>query len=778
MVCELKPAYAIRCLTGMTLGLLLCCCPAAADEIHLDNGLTLQGVVLPIDGFTSRVRAQNNAAEIPTASFWMIDDGVRRYFVARRRADDPVPENLLSRVSFEISEDRPGHGLIPLTIGLFAEATEFDKYGRRRVTLRTNRGLEHVLQSITEINPRRALLESTTHDWKYGLDLVAIPEVTLDEMIRNSIDPHNPDDRKGIVVFYVQADMYARARKELAAIAGEFPELADWADEMQLQVAHVNALRALNEIRSRQDAGQHRLAYQVASVFPADRVSADVLRDAQDIVADYDRMSQDAERAKMMLGLLQADIPEQKVKSLGAMRAAVIEELHPDNIKRLDPFLRSESDNTLSAEEKLALAYSGWVLGAGNAVTDLDDAIRLWEMRFLATEYLRTNDNPARRQQLLAQFRATEGASVERLTQMAPDLPLPIESPPLVPGAVLPVEVQDSWGVTQQTYSAVLPPEYSPQHRYPLLVVLRPEGKTDEQELVWWAGREDAPGPAQRRGYITIAPNYAAADQETYEYNNEVHQAVLESIRDARKRFRVDSDRIFLAGHGMGADACFDLGMSHPGVFAGVIPICGTTRRYCTFYRRNAPDQAWYVVSGERDADSLVIREEHASDLNDMMKRGQDIVYCEYKARGFESYYEELPRIFEWMQLHRRGLWPDDWTVKVMRHTDTRFYWMEVAGLPASLTEPIVWDPPKRRRPPITIEGRITPGNTVFVKHNAAQTTLWLTPDLIDFNERVRVRANGRQVSNDFVAPDPEALLEALRMTGDRERLVWARLEF
>lgn len=758
---------------------LLTASPLWADEIDLENGLTLEGTIVPIDGFTSRLRSQNSNVEIFKPPFWMIDDGVRRYFVARRVADDPRPEDIFSRVTFELSHERSGRGLVPHQIGSFAEVTEFDEYGRRRVTLKTQGGrLEHILEGITEITPRRALVESTSHDWKHGLDLTAIPADKLDAMIRHVIDPDNPDDRKGVVEFYIRAKMYRQAREELEAIADEFPELAAWAEEARLRVAYVNALRALNEIRNRQSAGQHQLAYRVASAFDADHVSADLLHDAQDIVADYDRMAQDADRARMLLGLLQADVPDETVEKLGPMRAAVIEELHPDNIDRLSPFLRAEADNTLSAEEKLALAYSGWILGAGNAVTDLSDALALWEMRFLATEYLRTDGDPTRRADLMARLRGTEGASVERLTQMAPLLPLPIETEPLVSGAIHPIEVQDSWGITQHRYSVVLPPEYSSQHTYPLLVVLRPEGRTDEQELMWWAGREGEPGAAQRRGYITIAPDYAGQEQGTYEYNNEVHQTVLESISDARKRFRIDSDRIYLAGHGMGADACFDLGMSHPGVFAGVIPIAGATRRYCMFYRRNAPDLAWYVVSGERDPDSLVNLEEYATDLNDMMKQGQDVLYCEYKARGFESYYEELPRIFEWMQLHTRQPWAADWEVRILRHTDTRFYWMQVGGLPASMAEPIVWDPPRHRRLPVTIKGKISPGNSVIVQHNAASTTLWLTPDLVDFDERLRVRVNGRTEFNDFLAPDAAALLEGLRVSGDRERLVWARLEF
>ena len=137
MAREQVPTHWKQVLAWVTMGLLISTVGVTADEIHLDNGLVLEGTVLPIDGFTARVRAQNNAVAIPKAAFWMIDDGVRRYFVAQRLTDDPEPEDQFSRVTFEPSDDRPGRGRVPLTIGSFAEVTEFDKYGRRRVTLNT-----------------------------------------------------------------------------------------------------------------------------------------------------------------------------------------------------------------------------------------------------------------------------------------------------------------------------------------------------------------------------------------------------------------------------------------------------------------------------------------------------------------------------------------------------------------------------------------------------------------------------------------------------------------
>ncbi len=757
---------------------------ACADEVHLKNGLVLKGIVFPLSGLDARTTSHNNRTVAPIPQYWMIDDGVRRHFVAQRQTADILPEDArLGRVSFELKARRTGAGRIPAVIGRY-QKKEFDRYGHRVVELTVQRGTdlvpEHISQSITLIRPDCLKVEATSHDWDYGLDPSTIPADTLRAMIDGAIDPKKLADRQGVVMFYVQAELYKQAREELSAMEQEFPEQGAWIEEVRTRVANVDAVRALNEIRSRQAAGQHQLAYLVASKFPPDRVTADVLREAQDIVAAYDAARQKYESAKALLGQLQAALPQEKAAEVAPLRDKVVGELHYENIDRLDPFLRSENDQTLTAAEKLSLAYSAWVVGPGNAVTNLDDAIRLWHARFLVLEFLRTNDNPAQRKSLIEELKKVEGISVPRVEQMVPQLPPPIETVPIPTGTVTPIEVKDAWNRTTQRYSVVLPPEYSPHHRYPLLVVLRAEGSTTEQELIWWAGLPDLDkqGPAQRRGYVVIAPEYADEQQGSYAYNFEVHQTVLESINDARRKFRIDSDRIYLAGHGMGADACFDLGMSHPGLFAGVIPIAGVSDRYCMYYRENAPDLAWYVVTGERDGNKNGLSlDSNARDLNPMMTHGQDIVYVEYKARGYEDYFEETPRIFDWMALHRRSPEPAEWKVRIARHTDTRFHWLQMAGLPEALAQAVVWDPPSRRPQAREITGKIvSSGNTIYVKEPAKEVTIWLSPRLVDFSARLQVHAKSKTVFNDFVAPSLEDMLEDLRVRGDRERLYWAKL--
>jgi len=167
-----------------------------------------------------------------------------------------------------------------------------------------------------------------------------------------------------------------------------------------------------------------------------------------------------------------------------------------------------------------------------------------------------------------------------------------------------------------------------------------------------------------------IAPEYLQKDQEKYQDNVTAHYAVIRSIRDARKRFSVDSDRVFLAGHGTGADAAFDIGMSHPGLFAGVIPIAGKTSAFNLHYWQNAKDLPWYIVGGELDRDTL---DHNSLVVNRMMRHGYDVIYAEYIGRGYENYYEEIHNLFNWMELHQRLKYPKEFEEKILRPIDNRF---------------------------------------------------------------------------------------------------------
>ena len=62
--------------------------------------------------------------------------------------------------------------------------------------------------------------------------------------------------------------------------------------------------------------------------------------------------------------------------------------------------------------------------------------------------------------------------------------------------------------------------------------------------------------------------------QKSYEFSAREHGAVLYALRDAYRRFSLDTDRVFLTGHSIGGNAAWDIGLAIR--FVGG---CGPNRR-------------------------------------------------------------------------------------------------------------------------------------------------------------------------------------------------------
>ena len=306
------------------------------------------------------------------------------------------------------------------------------------------------------------------------------------------------------------------------------------------------------------------------------------------------------------------------------------------------------------------------------------------------------------------------------------------------------------------------------------MVAGRPSEWTIEQTgEAWGVGRYGGGGPATQAGYIVIAPEYASLKQGEYGYAVHQHAAILAAIRDARKRFSVDSDRVILAGHGMGADATFDVACSHPDLFAGAVPISGLCRPPIGEYRMNAVHVPFYVVNGTLDRNAT---EQNANDLSWMMKHGHDVLVCRYVGRGYEYYQEELPAILDWMNRVRRAPDPATIEARVLRTSEDQFYWLRINEFPQAFRPVNVTNPVSRSPRPMVVEARISQGNTITLPAAASRYILRLNESLVDLDVPVKVRSRGRQVMNEFLEPEIGALLDEVARTGDRQRLYPIRL--
>jgi hypothetical protein len=223
-----------------------------------------------------------------------------------------------------------------------------------------------------------------------------------------------------------------------------------------------------------------------------------------------------------------------------------------------------------------------------------------------------------------------------------------------------------------------------------------------------------------------------------------------------------------------------------PDQFAGVIPISGgllppqsSAPRDSLKLRENARSQSWYIVMGEFD---FGLFERHTQMLESLMLNGCDLIVAQYKSRGHETFYSEIHRLFEWMELHRRPAEPSEFEFRSLQTTDVRLHWVRWAdaGLPSSNRVIKQVGAVSKPGAPIVLRGRILPGETDVKRISLGgrgPITIWLNQGLIDLDKRLQIDVNGQRKFNDFLKPEIEALLEDFRQTGDRQRLHSVRIE-
>jgi predicted esterase len=428
------------------------------------------------------------------------------------------------------------------------------------------------------------------------------------------------------------------------------------------------------------------------------------------------------------------------------------------------------------------LAISGWLLGSASAEMSVETAQRLWNGRALVFNYLRTDD-PNKRQQLIQQHLAgtrTESASIDELVQIIRTLP-PSAAEKKLPEGGAPYKTE---GVT---YFVQLPPEYRHGRAYPVLIVLHNAGEKPTDMLKRFA---DA---AAENGYILLAPEWQNGSNSKYTYSEAEHAGVLSALRDLRRRFNTDEDRVFLTGLGEGGAMAFDIGLGHPSLFAGILPMGSGPQFHAELNWRNAQYLPFYVISGSQEPDHEKLKELFN---NWLILRPFPTLWIDYKGRGVEWFAGEVPNMFDWMRGKRRafplhklgsdgggGSFGNEFCT--MRASDNYFYWLSSDDI-RSTRDISNWRA-RYGRQPATLTASIDTdnklGNVINLKTSGiGQVTIWLGrnnkgEDMIDFDKPVTVRHGFSTVLLPRkIPPSLEVLLEDLYQRGDRQHLFLAKI--
>src|SRR5262249_48958576 len=183
---------------------------------------------------------------------------------------------------------------------------------------------------------------------------------------------------------------------------------------------------------------------------------------------------------------------------------------------------------------------------------------------------------------------------LELLTRIVQLMPPPRHDGREVPETTILHRVLEDQNAAPTEYAVRLPPEYHPLRQYPALVVLH-SGPGPAAAIDEWAEE------AARHGYILVAPEYNLPGQtHDYRYTTSEHAAVELALRDARKRYAIDSDRVFVAGQLTGGNMAWDYSLAHPDLFAGAVVFSGLPAKYVPRYALKQQERVpLYCVLGE-----------------------------------------------------------------------------------------------------------------------------------------------------------------------------------
>ena len=207
----------------------------------------------------------------------------------------------------------------------------------------------------------------------------------------------------------------------------------------------------------------------------------------------------------------------------------------------------------------------GFVVGSEAATSDLEGRRCLWQARDLVA-----NTSAARRPRggrnssrswtpwtgPPKPMRPEGLKKLDLLSKMVLLMPPPLHDPADEAGKTLVHKVVEDQNDEPTEYAVRLPPEYHPLRSYPAIVVLHGD-QGPESTIEPWAAE------AAHRGYIVIAPGVQPArPAREYRYTPSEHAAVELALRDARRRYAIDSDRVFLAGQLTGGNMAWDFALA------------------------------------------------------------------------------------------------------------------------------------------------------------------------------------------------------------------------
>lgn len=216
-------------------------------------------------------------------------------------------------------------------------------------------------------------------------------------------------------------------------------------------------------------------------------------------------------------------------------------------------------------------------------------------------------------------------------------------------------------------YRLYVPTSYSSGAQgasFPLIIALHGLGGTEDSFATNANYGGVLPKLAEQHGYIVAAPlgyrvdgSYGwglgnpPADPATKRVQERSEEDVMQVLQLMRQQYRIDENRIYLAGHSMGAIGTWRIAAKFPDIWAALGPFAGTGAPQTLERIRHIPQ---FVVHGDDDR-TVSVRGSRAM-VEKAKELAIEVTYVEVPGGGHSDVVApNLPGMFEFFNVHKKS---------------------------------------------------------------------------------------------------------------------------
>ncbi len=742
--------------TALPVLLVLIALPLRADIVHLKGGGEIAGEIVGEDG--SEVRVRTSGGGVVSIARERID--------RIERKEDPRRE--YARRSSELAAD-DAEGRVELARWCLAQGLREEAITELRRALDARPGHEEAAKILAELVDPQA---------RWALD-------HADRLVKDGRADEALEEYGKVLDEFPETQTATIARLRIAALAiagGAVEEARRWIDpvlaadpanRVALDLLERCALAAgdyagAHETATRLDDGnalwvRKLLDYQSGL---AGGIAAHAVLDAVEVLVRLGRPAGVRRECRRLIETGGALDPGDRARVHRSLADAEEALGRPDGaVAALRQAMAAELPEAARAEFADRAGTLEAVLRYGSAAAGVPHL----EIRLLETEveaYLASGEEDRRRAALERIEPVAQGrrALFEAIVRHGPG---PASD---VPRGVSTARAGDA------EYVRFVPESYSPDRPAPLVIALHGQGGNG----AWAVDLLD--DEAGRRGWRVAAPS--ADPERGLGWSTYGVELVLAVLRDMKRTFRVDPERIYLDGVSMGGHAALALAGLAADEFAAVACRAGSGESFFRLQGDSAADLRHVGVYMVHGASDVLVKPASAQGTARLLEAaGVDHVLRVLPAKGHLDFAEENAAVFDWLAAHRRPRYPErlDKTLAADRYG--RAYWLSVDSIftrgetvRLKLEGPSgeVFETIEVQRSPAVVHAELGRGNQIEVHADRVSTLrVALSGEMFDLDREVRIRVDGKTRFEGKVERSVAYLLERCRVDAERDRLYW-----